>query len=411
MSPNAGTSGFSGTTGSPISVEDNNSLFLPVTSSSNAPATWTTNGLSLSGTAYADGPVYAWVYWINGTVDDNGASRRRGLTARARLRSPTAGRRTRWGTCSCSTISELANAVFGVERRRRPPLRRSTTSSTALRVIVSRIRLGRDFFFGPSIFLARSDLAADASGCGVRGGHSGLGCAVDPDELAGPVDPDPDPSPGCGDGVRGRWPVGDQRRGRPTAGGDAAFQCGGTSPRTDLEGHNINLQVIRIFGQTLYDTNAELATFVGAEPPAAFGAFAATNQFNSTAGMSTGRYRPGGPVNTALIVTGENFQDTMVASVPAYGGDFLTDIGQTGPMPLIATATNVVVAAGGGEHLQPAHRSGTRDRWSPGGLGQRDEPVGRAQRVCDPHRRYRQHGDVDPARLVRVCRQVSASAT
>jgi hypothetical protein len=117
-----------------------------------------------------------------------------------------------------------------------------------------------------------------------------------------------------------------------------AYQCGGTQPRIDpLTGLPQTLNVIRIFGQTLYDTNERLAEFVGAEPPAAFGAFGATGEFNSTAGTDTAGPTPGGPVNTALLVTGENFQDAMVASVPAYGGDFITPIGQTGPMPLIAT--------------------------------------------------------------------------
>ena len=59
-------------------------LFLPVTSSSNkVPTVWSTTGLSIGpwtdtaptpdvvypSIARADGPVYAWVWWMNGTID------------------------------------------------------------------------------------------------------------------------------------------------------------------------------------------------------------------------------------------------------------------------------------------------------------------------------------------------------
>ena len=77
VSANAGTAGFSAAAGAPAVDDNGNSLFLPVTSSSNGPATWTTSGLSISGTAYADGPVYAWAYWINGIENRTAASCRR----------------------------------------------------------------------------------------------------------------------------------------------------------------------------------------------------------------------------------------------------------------------------------------------------------------------------------------------
>ena len=51
-----------------------------------------------------------------------------------------------------------------------------------------------------------------------------------------------------------------------------SYQCGGVSPRLDPNtGLPKKLVVIRVFGDTVWDTNARLAEFVGAEPAAAFG--------------------------------------------------------------------------------------------------------------------------------------------
>ncbi len=42
-------------------------LQLPVEDSSNkTPTVWTTTGLSLTGLALADGPVWAYVWWLQG---------------------------------------------------------------------------------------------------------------------------------------------------------------------------------------------------------------------------------------------------------------------------------------------------------------------------------------------------------
>jgi len=123
-----------------------------------------------------------------------------------------------------------------------------------------------------------------------------------------------------------------------------SYQCGGVSPRLDPNtGLPKKLVVIRIYGDTWADTNARLAEFVGAQPPAAFGPFGANtpgtggNPFNTAGGISQAGTPPTSQVNTALLVTGENYQDAMVASVAAYGGSAITEVGTGGPMPLIAT--------------------------------------------------------------------------
>ena len=179
VSPNAGTSGFSGTTGSPISVEDGNGLFLPVTSSSNTPATWTTNGLFAERHGVCRRPgVHV------GVLDQRHLQRQRHHHAADAQDCPSTrliiarqrARPTRWATCS-SRRSPSWRTRCSVRTRRRPPLRRSTTSSTSAKGDCVSNTVGPSFFFGPSIFLARSELAADALG-GVRGGHSGLGCAA-----------------------------------------------------------------------------------------------------------------------------------------------------------------------------------------------------------------------------------------
>jgi len=108
-----------------------------------------------------------------------------------------------------------------------------------------------------------------------------------------------------------------------------SYFCGGTVPRTDPNtGKLKTLNVIRIFGATAYDTNQQLAQFIGAQPIWSGPAFAAygTQAFNNTTGTST----PAGPTtvcNTGLLVSGENFQDAVSASVAAYAL----------PMPLITT--------------------------------------------------------------------------
>ena len=162
---------------------DNNgdALFLPVTSSSNGPATWTTSGLSISGTAYADGPVYAWAYWINGIEQQDGrflpppASDCPDSPADIAFGWPA----YTLGYVQLTTISELAPAVFG-----------TIAESTAAQAVNHQFdyakghcvsnTIGSDFFFGPSIFLARSDFFADGLGAAYAAGSVNSGVLLTP---------------------------------------------------------------------------------------------------------------------------------------------------------------------------------------------------------------------------------------
>jgi putative cell wall-binding protein len=335
---NAGTSGFSAAAGSASVFDNGRSVFLPVVSASNGPATWTTTGLSIAGTARADGPVYAWVYWVHGTTDPE-----TGVVTPPQPGCPNPAQIANGepaytlGYVQVTTIRELANSVFGANAEATAAQAVDHQFDSAKGQCVSN-SVGPDFFFGPSIFLARSDLYNDGLGAAYAAGSVNSGVLLTPPNSL-------DPLTATQIRLQGVQTV--FVAGGPIAISDAvvdqlentiSYQCGGTSPRLDpLTGKPKTLVVIRIFGQTAYDTNERLAEFVGAEPPAAFGAFGATNEYNSTSGMSTAGPAPAGPVNTALLVTGENFQDAMVASVPAYGGDFISSIGETGPMPLIAT--------------------------------------------------------------------------
>ncbi len=205
----------------------------------------------------------------------------------------------------------------------------------------SRTTSVRSYLFGPSIFLARSDFYADGLGAAYAAGSVDSGVLLtNPNSL----------NPQIKDTIRLQGAATVFVAGGPLAISDAvvnelketvSYHCGGTQPRLDPNtGLPKKLVVIRIFGETLWDTNQRLAEFVGAQPPAAFGPFGAnapTNPFNTAGGISQAGTPPASWVNTALLVTGENFQDAMVASVPAYGGDVTTPVGHLGPMPLIAT--------------------------------------------------------------------------
>lgn len=340
---NAGTSGFSAAAGSAAVQGGGAALKLPVTSQSNGPATWTTTGLTVSGQAFADGPVYAWVYWLNGSVDPlTGAVTppAGGCPSGADIESRAVPTAYTLGYVQIATVSELANSVFGANAEATAAQAVDHQFDSAKGACVSNT-IGPDFFYGPSIFLARSDNYADGLGAAYAAGSINSGVLLTPPTSLDPL---------TATQIRLQGVSTVFVAGGPLAISDAvvdqlsktpAYQCGGTQPRIDIDTGKVQtLNVIRVYGQTLYDTNERLAEFVGAEPPAAFGLFGATNEFNSTSGLSTAGPAPAGPVNTALLVTGENFQDAMVASVPAYGGDFTTAIGTSGPMPLIATTPN-----------------------------------------------------------------------
>ena len=100
-----------------------------------------------------------------------------------------------------------------------------------------------------------------------------------------------------------------------------AFNCGGTSQRTTIDGQPVNLVVQQIFGQTADGTAAAVATFPGAGVPgtAKFQA-AYTGQYNDTSG-SSGSAQTSAPdlaVTTAVLATDNAFQDAASASAIAY---------------------------------------------------------------------------------------------
>ena len=213
-------------------------------------------------------------------------SRRPRLIARARRRIANGNPAYTLGYVQVTTISELANSVFGADAEATAAQAVDHQFDSAKGDCVSNT-IGPDFFYGSSIFLARSDLLRRRSGCGVRAGTVNSGVSADPADVAGPAD--------TATQIRLQGVSTVFVAGGPLAISDAvvdqldntiAYQCGGTQPRIDiLTGLPQTLNVVRICGQTLYDTNERLAEFVGAEPPAAFGAFGATNQFNSTSGI------------------------------------------------------------------------------------------------------------------------------
>ncbi len=96
-----------------------------------------------------------------------------------------------------------------------------------------------------------------------------------------------------------------------------AYGCGGTIPTGG------KITVTRIFGETQYGTAEAIADHVGTAASKAFpGAYASTNatggtgRYNDT--KSTGTAAPTGSVPTAILASGEEFQDAQAASVVAY---------------------------------------------------------------------------------------------
>jgi putative cell wall-binding protein len=98
-----------------------------------------------------------------------------------------------------------------------------------------------------------------------------------------------------------------------------AFVCGGkTHSATPAK-----ITVHRIYGKTQYGTSMAVAEFVGAAASKSFsGAYSTTNatggtgRYNDTAG--TGSAAPSGPGPTAILASGQEFQDAQAASVISY---------------------------------------------------------------------------------------------
>lgn len=98
-----------------------------------------------------------------------------------------------------------------------------------------------------------------------------------------------------------------------------AYECGGTTP-TPTTG---KIVIHRVWGKTQYGTAKAVAEFVGTGASLSFtGAFATTNaaggsgRYNDTSG--NGSAAPKGSEPTAIVASGEEFQDAQVASVISY---------------------------------------------------------------------------------------------
>ncbi len=105
------------------------------------------------------------------------------------------------------------------------------------------------------------------------------------------------------------------------------YFCGGTTPAVGLLGSPVDLQVIRVWGQTEYDTAADIAqfpspTFVGSADFA--GAYTGTNSsggigmYNDTSGTASSAPATTTVLRTAILATGEGFQDAASSSVLSY---------------------------------------------------------------------------------------------
>lgn len=124
-----------------------------------------------------------------------------------------------------------------------------------------------------------------------------------------------------------------------------AYLCGGAHPALTHTGAAIDLQVTRIFGQTQYNTAQQIAEFPGVNYfhayslSAAYGGTNATGgngAFNKTAGKGSTKAASGGPLRTAFLATGTNFQDAEAASTPSYA---------TGVPMLLTTGNTLSTAA------------------------------------------------------------------
>ena len=106
-----------------------------------------------------------------------------------------------------------------------------------------------------------------------------------------------------------------------------AYTCGGPSVGA-ATGSNITVTG-PIFGETQYDTSEAIATTPGASNVASIDlAGAYTNAYNDTTGTESSTPVATGALKTAIVASGEEFQDASAASVVAYHNQFpllLTD--------------------------------------------------------------------------------------
>jgi putative cell wall-binding protein len=118
-----------------------------------------------------------------------------------------------------------------------------------------------------------------------------------------------------------------------------SYTCGGGSEIVNTLGAVVDLQVTQIYGQTAYDTAADIAEYLGAPVvgTASFsGAYAGTNSssgngmYNDTSGTASSAPSTSTRLPTAILATGENYPDALSGSVLSYVKKF----------PLLLTTTD-----------------------------------------------------------------------
>lgn len=139
-----------------------------------------------------------------------------------------------------------------------------------------------------------------------------------------------------------------------------AYECGGTTERAGQ-----TVQVTRVFGASEFDTADAIASYVGksfvgvASFANAYGGTDATGgvgAFNDTSGGGSASAPPG-PLPTAILATGADFQDAEAASVVSYDEHLpilLTEPTSLSPAAISAIQTlhiGQVVAVGGPDAL------------------------------------------------------------
>ena len=237
--------------------------------------------------ARADGPVYAWVWWMNGSIDQDTGEVTPPPADCPSVVGIAENPAYTLGYVQLTTISELAPAIFGQDSEATAAQAVNHQFDYAKGDCVSNT-IGPDFFFGSSIFLARSDFYADGLGAAYAAGTVNSGVLLTPPTVLDQRTKDTIRLQGVSTVFITGGPLAISEGIEKQLDNTIAFQCGGTQPRIDiLTGLPQTLNVVRLGGVNQYDTNQLLAEFVGAEPPAVFGAFAATTEFNSTAGTST----------------------------------------------------------------------------------------------------------------------------
>lgn len=131
------------------------------------------------------------------------------------------------------------------------------------------------------------------------------------------------------------------------------YACGGVTPVDTLLGTAQDITVTRIYGQTEYDTAADIAQFPGAGHVGTLafaGAYTGVNSssgdgmYNDTSGTASTTASSSSKVPTAILATGQGWQDAEAASVLSYADDI--PILLTTPSALSTQASTEMTALG-----------------------------------------------------------------